>query len=416
VRAQADGFLLEEPDQQREWSVLLTLDLPLFDSGLIRARVDERRERTRVSELNLAAVRRRAGSEVRAAFIEFLAAAAQRARLGEAVAAARENHRVQEEDYQLGRASQLDALTALAQWHRLQRREAEAEIGARASLVRPARGRRGGRAVTLSDLAIKRPVFAWMLMTALIVFGSISIGRLGVSMMPDVDFPVLEIRVTWEGAAPEILEAELVDQIEQKVIAVEGIKETRSSVRQGQASIELEFELKRDIDAAVQEVQAALSQIRLPLGVEPPVIRKNSTESDPIMWLGLSGPQSLRELINFVDDLPAGPDPGDPRRGRGIPGRVHADRNLRLWVDSGKLKQYELTVLDLASGALSASMSRWPRATSTTRSKEMNVRTHGRGVDAGGGGGDLVISHRGGQPDLRIYRSGCGTWPGWRMG
>ena len=136
VRAQADGFLLEEPDQQREWSVLLTLDLPLFDSGLIRARVDERRERTRVSELNLAAVRRRAGSEVRAAFIEFLAAAAQRARLGEAIAAARENHRVQEEDYQLGRASQLDALTALAQWHRLQRREAEAEIGARASLVR----------------------------------------------------------------------------------------------------------------------------------------------------------------------------------------------------------------------------------------------------------------------------------------
>jgi outer membrane protein len=136
LRAQGDVFLVEEPDQEREWSLLLTLEMPLFDAGLTRARVAEGQAQTRISSLQLAALRRRAEHEVRAATIAFLAAAAQRERLREAVAAAEENHRVQEEDYRLGRASQLDALTALAQLHRLRRREAGAELQARASLVR----------------------------------------------------------------------------------------------------------------------------------------------------------------------------------------------------------------------------------------------------------------------------------------
>ena len=135
--------------------------------------------------------------------------------------------------------------------------------------------------MTLSDISIRRPVFAWMLMFGLIVFGAICFGRMGVSMMPDVDFPLLNIGVTWEGAAPELMEAEIVDRLEEAVISVEGLKEVRSSIRQGSGNIELEFELSRDVDAALQEVQAALSQVRLPLNVDVPVIRKNSTESDP---------------------------------------------------------------------------------------------------------------------------------------
>ena len=128
----------------------------------------------------------------------------------------------------------------------------------------------------LSDISVRRPVFAWMLMAGLIVFGAISFNRLGVSQMPDVDFPILEVRATWEGAAPEILEAELVDKIEQAVISVEGLKEVRSTIRQGQASVELEFELSRDLDAALQEVQAQMSQVRLPLNVEPPTIPRTA--------------------------------------------------------------------------------------------------------------------------------------------
>ena len=67
--------------------------------------------------------------------------------------------------------------------------------------------------MTLSDISIKNPVFAWMLMAALIVFGLISFNQMGVSQMPDVDFPVVSINLTWEGAAPEVMETDVVDVV-----------------------------------------------------------------------------------------------------------------------------------------------------------------------------------------------------------
>ena len=96
--------------------------------------------------------------------------------------------------------------------------------------------------MTLSDLSIKNPVFAWMLMFALITFGWIGYGRMGVSQMPDVDFPIVNVAVTWEGAAPEIMEAEVVDIIEDAVTSVQGVREITSSSKQGQASITVELE------------------------------------------------------------------------------------------------------------------------------------------------------------------------------
>jgi HAE1 family hydrophobic/amphiphilic exporter-1 len=249
--------------------------------------------------------------------------------------------------------------------------------------------------MSLSDLSIRRPVFAWMLMYGLILFGAISLGRLGVSLMPDVDFPVLEVRMTWEGAAPEILEAEMVDPIEQKLIAVEGVKELRSSVRPGQATVEIEFALERDIDAAVQEVQAALSQIRLPFGVDPPVIRKNSTEGDPILWLGVSGPQSLRELITYVDTVIADEFQVIPGVGEVALGGF-AERNLRLWVDAAKLQEKQLTILDLRQAIARQHLELSAGYLENDR-RETAVRALGEGSSPEEVG-DIVITHRGGQP------------------
>jgi len=250
--------------------------------------------------------------------------------------------------------------------------------------------------VTLSDLSIRRPVFAWMIMFGLIVFGAISFGRLGVSLMPDVDFPVLSVNVRWEGAAPEILEAELVDQIEQKLIAVEGLKEIRSNIRQGQGTVELEFHLNRDIDAAVQEVQAALSQVRLPLGVDMPTIRKSSTESDPVIWIGLSGGKfNLRELINFVDDFLVDQFQVIPGVGEVSLGG-YSDRNLRIWVDSEKLRQYELTILDLQQ-AIERQHVEMAAGYIENDKREVNVRTMGEGLTPEDVA-NIVIAQRGGQP------------------
>src|SRR3989337_1636590 len=101
--------------------------------------------------------------------------------------------------------------------------------------------------MTISDLSIKNPVFAWMLMFALMTFGWIGYGRMGVSQMPDVDFPVVNIAVSWEGAAPEIMEAEVVDVIEDAVTSVSGVKQISSSSKLGSASITVELELDRDV-------------------------------------------------------------------------------------------------------------------------------------------------------------------------
>src|SRR3990167_3702884 len=111
--------------------------------------------------------------------------------------------------------------------------------------------------MNLIDLSIRRPVFAWVLMFALIVFGAVSLNRLGISQMPDVDFPILNISVSYEGAAPEVVEAELLDPIEEELLAIEGIKEMRSNATQGSGRVNLEFSIDRNVDVALQEVQSA---------------------------------------------------------------------------------------------------------------------------------------------------------------
>ena len=110
--------------------------------------------------------------------------------------------------------------------------------------------------MNLIDLSIKRPVFAWILMSALIIFGAVGLNRMGVSQLPDVDFPVLDISVNYEGAAPELIETEILDPIEERLLSVEGIKEMKSSARQGTGSVRLEFDINRNIDVALQEVHS----------------------------------------------------------------------------------------------------------------------------------------------------------------
>src|SRR5271156_2737933 len=82
----------------------------------------------------------------------------------------------------------------------------------------------GGKIGSLADLSIRRPVFAWMLMASLIIFGAIGLSRLGVSEQPDIDFPVLTINATWNGSSPEVMETEIVDKIEEQVISTQGVR------------------------------------------------------------------------------------------------------------------------------------------------------------------------------------------------
>lgn len=132
--------------------------------------------------------------------------------------------------------------------------------------------------MTLSDLSIKNPVFAWMLMLGLIVFGWIGFEKMGISRMPDVDYPVVNVSVSLEGAAPEVMETQVTDVIDGALMGIQGVKDISSSSRRGQSRITVEFELDRDIDVAMQEAQAKISaaQRELPRDIDAPTVSKTN--------------------------------------------------------------------------------------------------------------------------------------------
>src|SRR4051812_8858337 len=141
--------------------------------------------------------------------------------------------------------------------------------------------------MSLSEISIRRPVFAWMLMFGLILFGWISFKRMGISQLPDVDFPVVSVSISYEGAAPEVMETDVVDILEDAVMTVQGIRTVTSKARYASASISIEFELDRSIDAPLQEVQTKVAQAQKPLpkDMDPPTITKTNPEDNPILWL-----------------------------------------------------------------------------------------------------------------------------------
>ncbi len=200
--------------------------------------------------------------------------------------------------------------------------------------------------MNLIDLSIRRPVFAWVLMFALIVFGAISLNRMGISQLPDVDFPIINISFNYDGAAPEVVESELIDPIEERLLAIEGIKDMRAQARQGSGQVTLEFDINRNVDVALQEVQTALSQLKLPAGIDPPIIKKQNPEEDPIVIVSISGQADLKDMLAWsdrylLDQLRFLPGVGEVSVGG------FADRNLRIWIDTKKLNQFELTITDV---------------------------------------------------------------------
>ena len=231
--------------------------------------------------------------------------------------------------------------------------------------------------MTLSDISIKNPVFGWMLMIGVLVFGLIGFQRLGVSQLPDVDFPVVSVSVTWEGAAPEVMETDVTDIIEDAVMSVEGLKEVTSVSMQGIAQITLEFNLNRNIDVALQEVQTKIAQAQrnLPRDIDPPVVTKTNPEDQPIMFLALSGDRSVKDLCRYTnetlkDQFTIVPGVGDIRLGG------YVDPNLRVWLDAEKMQQMELTVEDVLN-AINFQHADIPSGYIDTGPKEINVRVYG---------------------------------------
>ena len=159
--------------------------------------------------------------------------------------------------------------------------------------------------MTLPELSIKRHVFAWMISFIFILFGYIGYQKIGVDRFPMIEFPVLSITTTLEGANPEVIDSSITNLIETAVNTVTGIESIKSQSSPGVSVVTITFELSKDIEVAFNEIQSKVSQLnrRLPEEIVPPVVRKVETNASPIMWLGLTGDRTIQQLNLYANNI-----------------------------------------------------------------------------------------------------------------
>jgi len=249
----------------------------------------------------------------------------------------------------------------------------------------------------LTEACIAKPVFAWMIMAATVVFGAVAATRIGISQFPDVDFPTIEINVDWEGAAPEVVENDVTEFLEEALVQVEGVRSITSRSRQGQSSVTLELDLERDVDLALQDVQAKIAQAqrRLPPDIEPPILSKTNPEDQPILWLGLSGgfaPQVLSDYARYrvKEKLQTVAGVGEITMGGFL------ERSVRIWIDAARLDERGLTVSEVVE-ALRRQHVELPAGLIETAGREVNVRVLGEAFDLETLRG-IVVGSRAGSP------------------
>ena len=156
----------------------------------------------------------------------------------------------------------------------------------------------------LSDISVKRPVFAAVISLLLVAFGVISFTQLPLREFPDVDPPVVTVSTDYVGASAAVVETRVTQVIEDRIAGVEGIKSIESSSRDGRSDITIEFKLSRDIDGAANDVRDRVSRVldNLPEEADPPEVFKVDSNTRPIMWFNLTSPvMDVLQLTDFAE-------------------------------------------------------------------------------------------------------------------
>src|SRR4051812_15504973 len=230
----------------------------------------------------------------------------------------------------------------------------------------------------LADICIRRPVFAAMIILALVVVGAASYSRLGVDRFPSVDLPTVSVRTNLPGSSTEETEAEISQKIEEAVNTVEGIEELRSVSSGSTSFVIATFSLSRDIETATQDIRDRIAGVirNLPEDVQPPVVSKFDNDSSPVMSIALSGNRSLRELTEYADKVVK----VQLERSAGV-GEVQLvgglQRAINIWVDPDRLAAYQIPISDVRD-ALVRQNTDVPGGNVTGSDREMTLRTMGR--------------------------------------
>ncbi|MEL4416283.1 efflux RND transporter permease subunit [Shewanella algae] len=227
----------------------------------------------------------------------------------------------------------------------------------------------------LTDISVKRPVFASVISLLLIAFGLVSFGKLPLREYPDIDPPIVSIDTSYRGASASVVESRITQLIDDRISGVEGIRHIDSSSTDGRSSVVLEFDIDRDIEAAANDVRDRIAGLldNLPEEADPPEVQKANGGDEVIMWLNLVSDQMttlqltdyarryLTDRFSVIDGV------ANMRVGGG---KVYA---MRVWIDRQALAARNLTVADVEA-ALRSENVELPAGSIESKERHFTVR------------------------------------------
>jgi HAE1 family hydrophobic/amphiphilic exporter-1 len=249
----------------------------------------------------------------------------------------------------------------------------------------------------LAALSVRRPVFATVLILSLTVVGVFAFTLLGVDRFPKVDIPTVVITTVQPGAAPEQIETEVTDKIEEAVNTISGIDELRSTSSEGVSLVMISFLLDKDTDVAAQEVRDKVNSAlpNLPKTIQQPKIEKFDPDASPVLSIALTANKPVREVTEYADKVLR-------RQLESVSGVGQVlvlggrQRQVNVWLDADRLRAYNLTVTDV-SRALQAQNIEVPGGRVDQGPQSLTLRTRGR-VNSVGEFNDIVIKEKDGHP------------------
>lgn len=236
----------------------------------------------------------------------------------------------------------------------------------------------------ITEVALRRPVTVLICTIALIIFGTYSYMNMGVERMPNVEFPIVVVRTTLEGASPAIIDNDVTDVLEARINTIEGIKNISSSSYEGRSSIVIEFELDRNVDFAAADVRGKVSMATnlLPDECDDPQVDKYDPSNWPIMNIAVKsdGRTDMKTITRFVDKIVT----ERLQTVKGVGGVQLAgfrDREIRIWVSTDSLEAYGLTTKDIKNAVYNKHVE-LPAGRVETGSREYGIRLEGEYTSA----------------------------------
>src|SRR5262245_25355971 len=252
----------------------------------------------------------------------------------------------------------------------------------------------------LAALCVRRPVFASVLILSLTVIGAFAFLQLGVDRYPKVDFPTVVVTTVQPGAAPEQIETEITDKIEEAVNTISGIDTLASTSSEGISQVIVGFVLEKDGDVAAQEVRDKVNGALplLPKTIQQPRVDKFDPDAAPVLSLALTANKPVRDITEYADKV--------LRRqieSLGGVGQVLVlggrQRQINVWLDADRLRAYNVTVTDV-SRALQAQNIEIPGGRMDQGPQSLTLRTRGR-VQTVTDFNEIVVREKDGHP-IRI--------------